>query len=67
MLPIAVGVALEPETRLWHDGFLATIGGGASMWGMEQRMYAVHIYSNNIILETVILVPQCFFVSKDAF
>lgn len=26
VLPIAVGVALEPETRLWHDGFLATIG-----------------------------------------
>eukprot|EP00434_Breviolum_minutum_P011147 symbB.v1.2.009835.t1/scaffold635.1/size178188/6 len=26
VLPIAVGVAIEPETQLWHDGFLATIG-----------------------------------------
>ena len=28
VLPIAVGVAIEPETQLWHDGFLATIGAG---------------------------------------
>ncbi|CAK9054640.1 Probable polyamine transporter At3g13620, partial [Durusdinium trenchii] len=26
VLPLAVGVAVEPETSLWHDGFLATIG-----------------------------------------
>ena len=30
VLPIAVGVAIEPETQLWHDGFLATIGAGGS-------------------------------------
>ncbi|CAJ1410661.1 unnamed protein product, partial [Effrenium voratum] len=26
ILPIAVGVAVEPNTELWHDGFLAKIG-----------------------------------------
>ena len=42
VLPIAVGVALEPETRLWHDGFLATIGGRYGDGTEETCMYVLN-------------------------